>query len=155
MHPDQDLDRRLQRVERLLTFSRSGGEIERQGSTIRRIDPGTPPKPGSRETMSQSSDSSDASPGFESSAWAWSALTIGLAAFMCGMALAAWGWFGSRTELWLSGIPSIGLGLLGVVVGVVWHLDRIWADNLATIERLRRIEDSLEPAPAQRQHQNA
>jgi len=60
---------------------------------------------------------------------AWSAIVLGIAAFVCGSILVGWSLFGDRPELWDLGLPIVLGGQAALVVGLLLQLGRSEEDD--------------------------
>jgi hypothetical protein len=60
---------------------------------------------------------------------AWSAIVLGVAAFVCGAILVGWSLFGVRPELWDLGLPIVLGGQAALVVGLLLQLGRTDEDD--------------------------
>jgi hypothetical protein len=78
-----------------------------------------------------------------SSAAAWLALAVGLMAFACGIALLVWSNVARRDELWSLGLPTAIGGQVGLLVGLVLQLERIWQTSRYAARKLDRVEGQL------------
>ena len=64
-------------------------------------------------------------------------------AFVCGAVLLAWSLFAGRTELWTIGLPVCLAGQLGLLLGLVFQLTRLWDDNRQTANQLAAVDERL------------
>lgn len=74
----------------------------------------------------------------------WSLLGFGIMAFVCGAILLAWSLIGDRTELWTLGMPICLAGQLGLLLGLVFQLSRLWDDNRQTANQLASVDQRLD-----------
>jgi hypothetical protein len=74
---------------------------------------------------------------------AWAILSLGLMAFTCGGVLLAWSYAVGRTDLWNLGIPVTVIGQIGLLVGLVLQLERIWQNNRYAVEKLDEVDEHL------------
>ena len=80
----------------------------------------------------------------KSSVFAWSLLTAGLMTFTCGVALMGWSIFEGRAELWNVGMPLAAGGQLGIVLGLIVQLDKVWRNSRHTLEKLAVVDEQLD-----------
>ena len=74
---------------------------------------------------------------------AWMTLSLGTSAFVCGVALMAWSMNTGRQELWTIGTPIVFAGQIGLVMGLVLQLDRVWRDSRWTTTKMKAVDDQL------------
>ena len=75
---------------------------------------------------------------------AWSALSLGLAAFACGAVLIGWSYATARGDLWPLAIPlSLG-GQLVLTIGVLLQLEHAGQDTRAALAAVAEIDDRIE-----------
>lgn len=70
-------------------------------------------------------------------------LVLGLLAFLGGGALVGWSFWSGQREFWNLGLPIALLGQLALLSGLVWRLERMWADSRATVSKLEHVDDEL------------
>ena len=75
--------------------------------------------------------------------FSWSALTLGLMAVVCGGSLMAWAHFGARGELWTIGVVAACVGQIGLLIGLILHLDRLWHSNRENSQTLGSLHYRL------------
>ena len=75
--------------------------------------------------------------------FSWSALTLGLMALVCGGSLMAWAYFGARSELWTIGVVAAGVGQIGLLIGLILHLDKLWHSNRENSQTLGSLHYRL------------
>jgi len=73
----------------------------------------------------------------------WAALSLGMMAFVCGGVLLGWSLAGGRAELWTLGTPIALAGLVGLLLGLVLQLDRLWHENREAVTKLERLDTQL------------
>lgn len=73
----------------------------------------------------------------------WTSLSLGLMAFACGGVLLGWSVLSGRQDLWSIGMPIVLGGQVGLLVGLVLQLDRLWSDTRSTVEKLDHVDDQL------------
>lgn len=73
----------------------------------------------------------------------WSLLGSGIMAFVCGAVLLAWSLITGRGELWTLGMPICLGGQLGLLLGLMFQLTRLWDDNRQTASQLNSVDDRL------------
>lgn len=74
---------------------------------------------------------------------AWSALSVGVMAFVCGGVLLAWSAIAGRQELWSLGLPLTLFGQAGLILGLVLQLESLWQTNRATSQTLSALDGEL------------
>jgi hypothetical protein len=74
---------------------------------------------------------------------AWSILSMGLMAFVCGGVLLGWAFIGHRNDLWSLGMPIALVGQFGLLLGLVLQLDHLWQANRRTAETLDHVDERL------------
>jgi hypothetical protein len=74
---------------------------------------------------------------------AWVALALGLMAFACGTALLVLSHLSRRDELWTLGLPVAIGGQVGLLVGLVLQLERIWQNSRYAARKLDRVDAQL------------
>ena len=79
----------------------------------------------------------------------WAVLSLGVAAFVCGGVLMTWSFVAQRPELWRTGIPVLLVGQIGLLVGLILQLDRLWHENRHTT-RVDRLDHRLHESIASR-----
>jgi len=74
----------------------------------------------------------------------WLLLGSGIMAFVCGAVLLAWSLITGRGELWTLGMPVCLAGQLGLLLGLVFQLTRLWDDNRQTASQLAAVDQRLD-----------
>ena len=74
----------------------------------------------------------------------WAVLWTGLAIFACGGVLMIWSIVAQREELWNTGIPMLLVGQMGLLVGLILQLDRLWHENRDTATKVDRLDHQLQ-----------
>lgn len=73
----------------------------------------------------------------------WLALSLGVMMFVCGGILLGWSVAAGRKELWSLGLPIALVGQVGLLIGLVLQLERMWRHNHATVARLENVDEQL------------
>ena len=73
----------------------------------------------------------------------WIALALGMTAFACGGMLLGWSLVAGRDELWTLGLPIALGGQIGLLVGLVLQLDRLWHDSRHAAAKLDDVDEQL------------
>jgi hypothetical protein len=73
----------------------------------------------------------------------WLLLALGLMAFACGTTLLIWSWLERRDDLWKLGLPVAIGGQVGLFVGLVLHLERIWQNGRLAVMKLEAVDEQL------------
>ncbi len=73
----------------------------------------------------------------------WAALSLGTMALVCGGILLGWSTFSGRQELWSIGLPIALFGQIGLVVGLILQLERMWNDSRRSAEKLETVDRQL------------
>jgi hypothetical protein len=79
-----------------------------------------------------------------SSPLVWATLSLGLMAFVCGAVLLGWSLAVGRSDLWNLGLPIALVGQFGLLLGLVWQLDGLWAGNRHAADKLDDVDDRLD-----------
>ncbi len=112
-----------------------------------RLDSSHPAPAGWRRTSTQSRldrSSGSANPGLAViSKVPWAVLSIGLAAFAYGGVLMIWSIVAQREELWNMGLPMLLVGQMGLLVGLILQLDRLWHENRDTAAKVDRLDHQM------------
>ncbi len=74
---------------------------------------------------------------------AWTFLAIGLMAFVCGGLLLAWSFVDGRPRLWELGMPITVVGQVGLLLGLVLQLERIWQGSRDAADKLEEVDAQL------------
>jgi hypothetical protein len=152
LYDDWDFEDRLGHIGRVLAIDRSEANASlRAGSsqTVRTdgSHQGTagPHRAPSRKRVPQRTDGpappETAHPllGF----FTWTALSLGLMAFVCGGTLLGWSMIAGRQDLWTIGLPITLAGQIGLLAGLVLQLDRLWYDHRTTAAKLDHFDEEL------------
>ena len=75
---------------------------------------------------------------------AWTMLAVGMATFVCGAVLLGWSLMDGYAHLWNLGMPITLAGQLGMLVGLVLQLERLWQTNHHTTEKLNAVDGRLD-----------
>ncbi len=78
-----------------------------------------------------------------SSLLAWCLLFLGLMAFACGTALLVFSGLEQREDLWSLGMPIVIGGQVGLFLGLVLQLERIWQNGRDATRKLDRVDAQL------------
>jgi hypothetical protein len=73
----------------------------------------------------------------------WLSLSLGTASFVCGAILLVWAFSSGHSSLWTVGLPAVIVGQVGILVGVVLQLDRLWRENRAATAKLNTVDEQL------------
>jgi hypothetical protein len=73
----------------------------------------------------------------------WLALALGTMAFVCGGVLMGWSLVTGRQQLWTIGLPITLGGQIGLLVGLVLQLERIWRDSRRAAAKLDTVDEQL------------
>lgn len=79
-----------------------------------------------------------------SSPLAWTAIALGLMAFVCGAMLLGWSLVTGRNELWSVGLPIALVGQFALLFGLIWQLDGLWQGNRDAAEKLDDVDGRLD-----------
>lgn len=71
---------------------------------------------------------------------AWSSLSLGIMALACGAVLMGWSYWGGRPELWAIGVPFALGGQVGLLIGLVMQIERLWSDYRQNTEKLDQVD---------------
>jgi hypothetical protein len=74
---------------------------------------------------------------------AWTVLSLGLMAFACGAVLLGWSFVAHRAELWSLGMPITVAGQVGLLLGLVLQLERIWQNSRYAVRKLDEVDSQL------------
>ncbi len=74
---------------------------------------------------------------------AWTVLSLGLMAFACGAVLLAWSFVAHRPQLWNLGMPITVGGQVGLLLGLVLQLERIWQNSRYAARKLDEVDSQL------------
>lgn len=78
----------------------------------------------------------------------WLLLWSGMMGFVCGLVLVAWSFLGGRADLWDLGVPLTLIGQIGLLLGVILQLDRLWQDRPSASDAEQMPEPTVEPSVA-------
>jgi hypothetical protein len=137
---DWDIDQSFRRLQARLGLEKRPVpptmDQRRRGSAMRRLD-GAHRSLGGRHRPPTRRESN-------SSVLAWSMLTVGVMTFTCGVALMGWSIVEGRPELWNVGMPLAAGGQMGLVLGLVLQLERVWRNSRHTLEKLAGVDEQLD-----------
>jgi hypothetical protein len=74
---------------------------------------------------------------------AWTILSVGMMAFLCGGVLLGWSFVDGRSELWNLGMPITVVGQVALLLGLVLQLERIWQDSRYAATKLEAVDEQL------------
>lgn len=74
---------------------------------------------------------------------AWAALSLGTMGLVCGGILLGWSIWADRADLWSVGLPIALGGQIGLVVGLLCQLDRVWHDHRQAARKLDEVDRKL------------
>jgi hypothetical protein len=74
---------------------------------------------------------------------AWTFMSLGLMAFACGAVLLGWSMVDDRPELWNIGLPTAAAGQVGLLLGLVLQLERVWQNSRYTVRKLDHVDSQL------------
>ena len=74
---------------------------------------------------------------------AWAALSLGTMGLVCGGILLGWSIWADRADLWSVGLPIALGGQIGLVVGLLCQLDRVWHDHRRAARKLDEVDRKL------------
>ena len=72
---------------------------------------------------------------------AWTLLSLGVMAFVCGGIMLAWSYFGGLERLWHLGLPIALAGQAGLLLGFVLQLDRLRQDNTRPVATVESVDE--------------
>ena len=78
-----------------------------------------------------------------SGALVWAILSPSLTAFVCGAVLLAWSLVAQRTELWSLGLPIAVCGQVGLLMGFILQLERVWQGHRDASAKLDAVDTQL------------
>jgi hypothetical protein len=135
---DWEADIELRQVERLVRILRHAHAPDEPltiaDSGLRIEEPTLPAK-----SQSASADPPTSPAGIA----AWSCLTLGLMAFVCGGVLIAWSFVADRGDLWSLGLPLTLGGQVGLVLGLLLQLDGLSQSTRRTERTLTDLDGQL------------
>jgi hypothetical protein len=79
-----------------------------------------------------------------SSPLVWSALALGLMAFVCGAVLLGWSLAVGRNDLWNLGLPIALVGQFGLLLGLLWQFDGLSEGNRQAADKLDDVDERLD-----------
>jgi hypothetical protein len=74
---------------------------------------------------------------------AWSLMSLGLMSFVCGAVLVGWSIVDDRPELWSFGLPIGAAGQVGLLLGLVLQLERVWQNSRYAVRKLDQVDSQL------------
>ncbi len=74
---------------------------------------------------------------------AWGILALGLMAFACGGVLLGMSIVQQRPQLWSLGLPIIVAGKVGMLIGLVMQLERMWQNSRQAAHKLEQVDRQL------------
>jgi hypothetical protein len=141
---DWELDDDLRRAEGLTrNLSAAGDEHSRPAAAL-----AAPRSPELRTQRAPRTNSGKLGIGV---VFSWTALSLGLMALVCGVALVCWSYISGRGDLWRIGVPLALLGQSGWLVGLLLQFDELWQSHRSTSQALEDLQarcDALEEAAA-------
>ena len=78
-----------------------------------------------------------------SSLLAWSLMSLGLMSFVCGAVLVGWSIIDDRPDLWNIGLPAAAAGQVGLLMGLVLQLERVWQNSRYAVRKLDQVDSQL------------
>jgi hypothetical protein len=144
---DWALDAELHRLNRLLTSAMPAAQSQSPTMLPQFSWPASPAATASPANPVQASlavSRVEGAPRRRASVVVWSLLGFGIMAFVCGAILLAWSLVADRTELWTLGMPVCLAGQLGLLLGLVFQLSRLWDDNRRTASQLASVDQRLD-----------
>lgn len=143
-----ETDEQLRHIERVLQGSSTkGGSNDRaENRNAWRLDAAhaAPSAWHAPAVEARRSRRGEASPrGSISGAFTWSVLSLGTMSFVCGGILLGWSLWTGRQELWTIGLPTVLVGQIALLIGLVLQLDRLWHDNRAAAVKLDDVDEQL------------
>ncbi len=149
LYDSWELDEQLRHVQRVLGGDKKAGrdkESAKQREVFRLDSPHIGPA-GRHQPVKPKLPARPAAPSRTSEGvlplLGWSALSLGLMAFVCGGVLLGWSVVSGRQDLWSIGMPIVLGGQIGLLVGLVLQLDRLWSNTRSTVEKLDHVDDQL------------
>lgn len=149
LYDSWEFDEQLRHVERVLAGRKKSVEGEksaRRRETIRidspHIGPAGRHQPIKRKLPARRVAASRPSEGVLP-LLSWTALSLGIMALVCGGILLGWSAVSGRQDLWSIGMPIVLGGQVGLLVGLVLQLDRLWNDTRSTVVKLDHVDDQL------------
>jgi len=144
-----ELEEQLQHIERVLNPAGAGSRGSRVGGRqgLARVDLAHPGPaachlpPADRSTRNARGSSPRSS--IILAMLTWIALALGMTAFACGGMLLGWSLVAGRQELWTLGLPIALGGQIGLLVGLVLQLDRLWHDSRHAAAKLDDVDEQL------------
>lgn len=75
---------------------------------------------------------------------AWTPLSLGTAAFVCGLALMGWSMNSGRQDLWSVASPIVFAGQIALVLGLLLQLDRVWRNSRWAATKMESVDEQLQ-----------
>ena len=75
--------------------------------------------------------------------FAWSGISLGVMALVCGGVLLIWGYLFGRGELWTLGLPIVLGGQAVLILGIFLYIDGLWQTNRKTTESLEELDEDV------------
>jgi hypothetical protein len=151
--PDSDfddwaLDFELQRLQRLVAAGIAGSPVPESSGPVSVAGPFSWQTAGATAPGGAAHGAVDAAPPSaprrkRASIAVWALLCGGTMAFVCGAVLLAWSLIAGRNELWTLGMPACLAGQLGLLLGVVFQLTRMWDENRQTANQFATVDERL------------
>lgn len=141
-----ELDEQLQHIQRVLqTGNVTGRESDAVARReVARFDPPQAGLPGQHVAPNQSGKQASAGKRRSGAGgFTWFVLSVGTAGFVCGGILMAWSLTTGRQELWNVGLPVALVGQIGLLVGLVLQIDRLWLDNREAVAKLDDVDEQI------------
>ena len=140
-----ELDEQLRHIDRVLKAGKAQAGPPGDGGVFRFDPPHAGPSGNhvSTTTPARRRTAPNADRGSATGAITWLALSLGTASFVCGGILLGWSMATGRQELWTIGLPVTLVGQVGLLLGLVLQLDRLWHDNHAAAARLDNVGEQL------------
>ena len=148
-----ELDQQLQHIERVLEAGTGGSRQQNAGSAgaspsrreVARFDP-PHPQPVAWHLPKAQQELRPPKTGGSGpilASLAWTALSLGTMALVCGGVLLAWSVVTGRTQLWTIGMPVALCGQIGLLAGLIMQLDGLWNDSRHTSTKLDNVDRQL------------
>ncbi len=149
LYDSWELDEQLRHVERVLGGRKEadkGGKSAPGRETVRLDSPHIGPAGRHQQVKRELRAGRTAASGAREGVLpllSWAALSLGLMAFVCGGVLLGWSALSGRQDLWSIGMPIVLGGQVGLLVGLLLQLDRLWNDTRSTVAKLDHVDDQL------------
>jgi hypothetical protein len=142
------LDQQLQHIERLLrAYDGDRRSLPVGPQEVARLDlahPGPAPwHPSLSGKTPRTPQRKSSQPSSALAVLTWGALSLGTTTFVCGGMLLGWSLVAGRQELWTLGLPIALGGQIGLLIGLVLQLDRLWHDNRRAAAKLDDVDEQL------------